>query len=265
MNARAAASRGHTLIEIAISMALAMLVVLASLSLYRGQRAAYERAADVSRMHDTAVTALQIVGQQLQMAGHAFADAGPALFGCSQGRTVGTDAAPSCEPLTNHSDGVLVRYAADTVSTWPSSTGAATDCLGQAVSGTYVANRFYARASASTGEPELYCEGGGRQAQPIVEGVERLHLLYWLAGAAGPVDASAITRDRWTDVTGADVCVLVRGDAGGSNSRAKYVDCDGATAVASDSRARQAFWRRIAVRNAAGIANAGDSGEGGNR
>jgi type IV pilus assembly protein PilW len=169
---------------------------------------------------------------------------------------VGADTAASCESLAGRSDGVQVRYAADTVSTWPTSTGAPTDCIGQSVADALVANRFYAKASASTGEPELYCEGSGKQAQPLVEGIERMRLVYWLAGASSAVDASAIPRERWPDVHAADLCVLVRGFAVAGQRRAGYVDCTGAPAVADDARTHQAFWRRIEIRNA-DLANRG--------
>jgi type IV pilus assembly protein PilW len=259
MSARIAAARGHTLLELTISMALAMLVVVAALSLYRGQRASHERSADIVRMHDAATAALDLVGQQLQMA--AFAppgdDAGPALFGCSQGRVSGADASPACESLASRSDGVLVRYAADAVSTWPSASGAPTDCLGQAT-GPYVVNRFYAKASASTGEPELYCEGAGKQAQPVVEGVERLRIGFWLKDAATAADAASIGRDHWPSVVAADICVLVRGEVHVTSPRANFVDCDGLPAVAADARARQAFWRRVAIRNAHTFDDPGD-------
>jgi type IV pilus assembly protein PilW len=244
-------SRGHTLLELAISMALGLLVVVAALVLYRGQRASHDRAADIVRMHEAATAALDLVGQQVQMA--AFAPLGSAtgvgLFGCSQGRAVGSDDAPACESLTSHSDGVMIRYAADAIATWPSSSGAPTDCQGQAA-GAYVVGRFYAKASTSTGEPELYCEGVGRQAQPMVEGIERLRLTYWFDKAATAVDAASVPRERWPAVVAADLCVLVRGDPLVSAKGTRYVDCDGSLAVSTDSRARQAFWRRVAIRNA---------------
>jgi type IV pilus assembly protein PilW len=160
--------------------------------------------------------------------------------------------------LPSHSDGVAVSYVGDNVSTWPSSSGQTTDCLGQAVTGAsaalgdkgvLVVNRYFARVSASTGEPELYCEGNGKtgSAQPLVEGVERVRVKYWLAGALAASDASAVTADQWAKVVAVDLCVLVRGAPRGQRSR--YVDCDGVGALASDSRPRQAFSRRVAIRN----------------
>jgi type IV pilus assembly protein PilW len=246
-------ARGHTLLELAISMALGLLVIVAVLSLYRGQRNAQDRAADDARIHDAAFTALDLIGQQVQMAGFASpaSDAtGAGLFGCSQGRPSGPDAAPACEALAGHSDGVMVRYAADTVSTWPSSSGAPTDCLGQ-IAGAQITNRYYAKASSSTAEPELYCEGSGKpgSAQPLVEGVERLRMDYWLKDTALPFTAGAVARERWPMVVATDICVLVRGEPINQNARVPYQDCDGTWITANDTRTRQAFRRRVAVRN----------------
>jgi type IV pilus assembly protein PilW len=248
MKRRSLIARGHTLIELSIALALGLLIIAACLSLYRAQRAAFDRAADAARMHDAGVTALNLLGQHIQMAGF---DATDAMFGCSQGRVIGAESTAACESLSGHSDGVQVRYSADAIATWPSSSGTPTDCLGQAVTDAFVSNRFYAKASTSSGEPELYCEGGGKQAQPMVEGVERIGLTYWLDGSATAVAASAIPRERWRDVQAVDVCVLVRGYLSRPKSKASYVDCNGAMASADDGRTRQPFWRRIAIRNSA--------------
>jgi len=255
---------GHTLVEFVIAVALGLLVTAGTVSLYTTQRAAFEHASNGLRIREAGWTALTVVGQQLQMAGFVPADASqyraPApLFGCSGGHPAGTDDSRlTCETLPGKSDGVAVRYVGDSVSTWPSSTGQTTDCLGQAVTsssaalgerGVPVVNRFYAKTSGSTGQPELYCEGNGKtgSAQPLVEGVERLRIRYWLAGAVNAIDASAVMPDQWASVVAVDLCVLVRGAPQGQRSR--YADCDGVSSIASDLRPRQAFWRRIALRN----------------
>jgi type IV pilus assembly protein PilW len=134
---------GHTLLELSISVALGLLIVLATISLYRGQRFAYDHATETTRLRDAASTALDLIGQQVQMAGFVPAGAGqadkiPPLFGCSPGRPTGSDAAPVCETLASRSDGIVVRYAADTISTWPSSSGLPTDCLGQISAGEWI-------------------------------------------------------------------------------------------------------------------------------
>jgi type IV pilus assembly protein PilW len=119
--------------------------------------------------------------------------------------------------------------------------------------GVLVVNRYFASVSGSTGEPELYCEGNGNagSAQPLVEGVERVRIKYWLAGAPDAVDASAVPADQWTEIVAVDLCVLVRGTPQGQRSR--YVDCDGVSALGADLRPRQAFSRRVALRNRAEV------------
>ncbi|CAG9256556.1 PilW family protein [Paraburkholderia unamae] len=249
---------GHTLLELTIAVALGLVVTLGALAAYRSQRQAFAYASDAARIHEAGMNALLLMGEQIQMAGFVAADtrvplAGPAIFGCMAGRPVGADAALACESLSGRSDGLALRYQGDGVSTWPAANGQVTDCLGQAAgaAGSEIVNRYHAKASASTGEPELYCEGSGKvgTAQPLVEGVERLRLRYWTAGAAQPVDASVLARDQWASVVAVDLCVLVRG--GAFPRRTHYVDCEGAQGLGADGRARQAFWRHIVLRNAA--------------
>jgi type IV pilus assembly protein PilW len=264
MMRRSNAARGHTLIEFVIAMALGLLVTAGAVSLYTTQRSAFEHASDAMRIREAGLTALTLIGQQLQLAGFVPADVArynspPPMFGCSGGRPTGADDNLACETLPSHSDGVAVRYVGDNVSTWPSTSGQTTDCLGQAVSGSsaalgdqgvLVVNRYFARVSGSTGEPELYCEGNGKagSAQPLVEGVERVRIRYWLAGAVAAIDASAVTADQWAKIIAVDLCVLVRGAPRGQQ-RSHYVDCDGVSVLAGDSRVHQAFSRRVAIRN----------------
>ncbi|PLZ00178.1 type IV pillus assembly protein [Burkholderia sp. WAC0059] len=247
---------GHTLIEFVIALALGLIVVAGAVSTYRSQRVAFAYAMDADRLRDAGMNALTLIGEQVQMAGFVPADmpAGASIepiFGCTAGRPAGTDGSNACEPLPGRSDGLTIRYVGDAESTWLSSTGQITDCLGQAVGteGSLIVNRYYARTSGSTGQPELYCEGSGRPgtAQPLVEGVEQLRLRYWLTGVPQPLDASAVVQDQWSDVTAVDLCVLVRGAA--FARRVRYADCDGVSATSTDGRARQAFWRHVTLRN----------------
>ncbi len=250
--------RAHTLIEAMVAMTLGLLILLTAVSLYRVQRAAYAAAADAARMRDSAQAALVLLAQQIQMAGFVPLDAhdvlpAPGLFGCVRARAVGADTQPACDPLASGSDGLVVRYVGDGVSTWLTVTGQATDCLGQGVGAAdakpLIVNRFYTRVSASTGEPELYCEGSGRRglAQPLVEGVERLWLRYRLRGASEWVDASALSASAWDSVAAVAVCIEVRGRPTGRAAR--YVDCSGRAVVATDTRARLVLRRYVAVRN----------------
>ena len=87
---------GHTLLELAIAVALGLVVTAGAISLYGSQRAAFARASDAAHIHEAGMTALMLMGLQLQMAGFIPADMqqanlSAALFGCSGGRPTGAD------------------------------------------------------------------------------------------------------------------------------------------------------------------------------
>lgn len=250
---------GHTLLEIVIAVALGIVVVAGTVATYRSQRAAFAYAADAAGIRDAGINALTLIGDQIQMAGFEPADASapleaPPLFGCSAGRPVLGQSGFTCASLASRSDGIAVAYVGDGQSAWLSTSGQVTDCLGQGsgAPGSVVMSAFHAKPGTSSGDTELYCEGSGNAgtSQPLVAGVERLRLRYWIDGAAQPVDAFAIAPDQWASVAAVDLCVLVRGAA--LARAARYVDCDGVASVPDDGRARHAFWRHVAIRNRAG-------------
>ncbi|WP_246796888.1 PilW family protein [Burkholderia perseverans] len=250
--------RAHTLVEALVALALAAFVLAAAVALYRTQRAAYGASVDAARARDAAAVALTLVAQSVRMAGFVPLDARVAgfapLFGCASGRVAGDAMRPACIAETDGSDGLLVRYVGDVVSTWPTADGRVTDCLGQGVGAVgdrpLVVNRYFVRSGKSAGGPELYCEGSGRPgvAQPLVEGVERLRLRYRLRGQAAWRDASAVTAGAWREVVAIDVCVQVRGTA--PAQAACYLDCDGATQRSRDGRRRWSVRRWLSLRNA---------------
>ena len=128
-------TRGHTLLEVLIAMTVGLLVLAAAGALYHAQRIAQRRAEDGFRMRDAAATALMLIGQQIQMAGFRPLDAEaasslPPVFGCSAARVRGSGAQVRCEPARLSSDAVLVRYVGDSVSTWATVSGRASDFLG---------------------------------------------------------------------------------------------------------------------------------------
>jgi type IV pilus assembly protein PilW len=260
---RRRSGHGHTLIELLIATALGILVVGAAALLYRSQREALSLSADAASMRDAGMTALLLIGQQIEMAGFVPADrsgddadrfdhvgVGPAIFECGPGRAASGADRSACVSVSGGSDAVTVSYVDDGVSTWPSAAKEATDCLGQRVGEAgervVIANRFFVE-SDDAGIPQLYCRGNGGNKQPVIAGIERLSVRYWLRGEIAPVDAQSVATGGWSDVVAVDLCVLVRGARAVSGHH--YVDCDGASVPSTDGRARQTFSRRIAVRN----------------
>jgi type IV pilus assembly protein PilW len=257
---------GHSLIELLIATALGILVVGAAALLYRSQREVSSLLADAASIRDAGITALLLIGQQIEMAGFVPPDRsgndadrfdhfdhvgiGPAIFGCGPERAASGADRSACLSVPGGSDAVTVSYVDDGVSTWPSAAREATDCLGQRVGEAgervVIANRFFVELD-DAGGPQLYCHGNGGNKQPVVAGIERLSVRYWLRGATAPVEAQSVATGGWSDVVAVDLCVLVRGARAVSGHH--YVDCDGASVRSTDGRARQTFSRRIAVRN----------------
>jgi type IV pilus assembly protein PilW len=253
------------LLEWLIAATLGLAVLAGALTLYRAQRESFARAADAARMREAGATALTLVGQQIQMAGYAppqqpmlRARVTPGVFGCESARPV--DAAAGVElgckgAGSAHlgSDGLIVRYADDGVSTWRGASGEPTDCLGQGVARlgehAVIVNRFHVAQSRRRDEPELYCAGNGHMQtpQPIVEGVERMQVRYWLPGADEPMRAGAMAPMQWADVIAVDLCVVVR--ARRASGARPFVDCSGNEVSNPDGRQRLSLSRHLVLRN----------------
>jgi Tfp pilus assembly protein PilE len=130
--------RGHSLIELMIATALGVLLVGAAALLYRAQREATTLSADAASIRDAGMTALLMLGQQIEMAGFVPAeglgndghhpnevDIEPAVFGCDSGIPASDDDPSTCLPVPRASDAIVVRYVDDGVATWKSVAGQA--------------------------------------------------------------------------------------------------------------------------------------------
>jgi len=261
--------RGYTLLELLIAFSLSMGIVLALFSLYHRQHRIFERMMDQVHGMDAALTAIHLMSSHIRMAGfsspiyrqHAQYSAG--IFGCTGGYPSGVmTATGTCRPSAGRlrSDGVEVRYWADTISSWENANGQPSDCLGQALrvndgqgpkSG-FSVNRFFVRKSPTTGKPELYCEGSGRQGnpQPLVEGIEYFRIRYRLVKISEWVDAAAISAaNLWNAVRAVELCVIARGGQQETLSSGAYIDCDGAQHTPTDAVPRYTVKTQVALRN----------------
>ena len=178
-------------------------------------------------------------------------------------------------------DSIAVSYEADAYNTIKTSTGAATDCLGSALTTvtTSVAlvatfavadNRFYIDSSTA-GVPSLYCKGiATTTAQPIVENVEDMQFKYGsvsatatlttdtIAGYLGAVDieptgtSTATAATNWGRILAVRICVVVRSEnpvVADTNS-GQYYKCDGSLDTAkTDLRLRRAYSTTVVLRN----------------
>lgn len=179
---------------------------------------------------------------------------------------------------------VSVLYEADTANTYPGTANEPTSCLGAQLAaiasplgGQYALaeNRFYIRTNPGTGNPALYCYGassGSPPAQPLVDNVEKFVLQWGISDGfadkmgrytyggdatayftASELDtAFASDADRWSRVTSARICVLMRSAPGVTAQATPHVDCDGSTvspADVSQRRLRRALHATVQLRN----------------
>lgn len=212
--------RGLTLVELLVSLAIGLVLMIAVVSAYLGSAGASRVAEAQGRMNEDAQAALSILSQQIRMAGNNPRQAGYAsdtqrnpVFGTGTFAIRGcdskfSDVTAAMTALTcaagSSPDALAVMYEADQYNTVKSSTNAPTDCLGQAITATTSSanvwsattasvqptsvtftvadNRFYIGTSTAVTSPSLFCKGnGGATPQPLVENVEDMQIEYGVA------------------------------------------------------------------------------------
>jgi type IV pilus assembly protein PilW len=226
--------RGLSLIELMISMALALIVVLLATTFFLSSRNVYTTQDESSKINDTGRLVSQVLTRIIQQTGfiprynadittvsydHTRAPASQfaLLFGVNNGvtRWTGTNSG-----TINNSDSLTIRF-------WGSggspgnADGTVADCLGQEIpapgTGANAADidraqmTFYLSLDASN-EPGLVCSirvfsTNGETVQPIARGVERLQFLYGVDTSAPPrdnmpdvyVNAAQVTANGWWD------------------------------------------------------------------
>jgi type IV pilus assembly protein PilW len=211
---------GFSLIELMISIAIGLVIMGAALSAYQGAATASRVAEAQSRMNEDAYAALELLSQQIRMAGANPKQANYplstprnpitntfSLRGCgtafSNLKTAGgvTAAAnisslicPSVASDAAQPHALALGYEADKFNTVPLANGTPTDCLGNGLKAPpanvtfYEAdNRFYIDTPSGSSNPSLYCFGNGKNGtpQPLVENIEDLKFTYGVAQATG--------------------------------------------------------------------------------
>ena len=212
---------GLTLVELMISMAIGLIIVLAVITAYISASRAARVAEATGRMNEDAQAALTIMTQQLRMAGANPAQpnrntttlhnilANPfSIRGCDHTFSDIKTATPTAANLTCPTSGdgnasISISYEADRFNTVPTGSGTPTDCLGNslpsvsqavttslgvaATTTVYEAeNRYFIGTSTYIASPSLYCKGNSpnTNAQPLVENIEAMRLTYGVSNPA---------------------------------------------------------------------------------
>ncbi len=221
-------NQGLSLIELMVSIAIGLVLMIAVISTYLGSAGASRMAEAQGRMNEDAQAALTILSQQLRMAGNNpkqsnYDSATPRnpIYGASTYIVRGCDGtfsdiktAADISLLTcaagggSAPDSIAITYEADIYNTIPTSGGNPTDCLGQSlpvvatnmnvwdgaalastpVTYTVAENRFFIGTSAVITAPTLYCKGNGAVNEQPL--VENVEDLQLFYGTAAPAAAT---------------------------------------------------------------------------
>ncbi|HJV74275.1 MAG TPA: PilW family protein [Noviherbaspirillum sp.] len=193
---------GITLVELMISLALSLFVVMAATALFLSTKSAYLAQDDSTQILDTGRYAVEILARAVRQAAYENWDVAeapavstefltPNVFGLDsrslKSRSVGIEAPVS--KAINGSDVLAIRFFG--AGTEENGDGTMLNCAGFSVGAVPTAEAaeesrgwsiFYV-AEDSTGEPELYCKYRGNTSwasQSIARGVESFQVLYGL-------------------------------------------------------------------------------------
>ena len=275
---------GVTLVELMVSIAIGMIIVLFITSLFLTSRQSSRLSDDNSRMQEEGRAVMYIMARNLQQAG--FGDvvstdmssstsrgsltgfSGNALRGCDTG-FVNSDLAN-----VNCGAGKAAFQVSYNVPAYNSITGAGADCNGQNAAGV-ATNRFYLGADKT-----LYCLGNGNATpQPLLGNVEEMQVTYGVStvssvdvwgfrsaeqftNAAG-VKALQIDNQllgeaqNWDNVISVNICLhLSSPNNNVTNAKQSYTPCGSTTAVtATDKRLHMVVSGVYALRNNGSVRN----------
>jgi type IV pilus assembly protein PilW len=185
---------GFSIVELMISIAIGLVMVVFVSSLYVRSRNSYEVHDDNARLQQEARIVMAMIGRNLTQAGYGVPQSiaggtlqtnftGQALRACDGGfATPGDTSATACG--AGGTPAFEVSYVVNPVVN--TNIGAGVDCNGQAVPANangdlVVTNRFFLATQGSDGQ-SLFCVGnGGPVAQPLLGNVEDMRLTYGVA------------------------------------------------------------------------------------
>ncbi|RJG00081.1 prepilin-type N-terminal cleavage/methylation domain-containing protein [Noviherbaspirillum saxi] len=234
---------GLTLIELMISIALGLLVVMAATALLLSTKSGYLAQDDEARMDDTGRYAMEILTRAIRQAAYVNWDRqeAPAIVKPEMNPSIeGLDAhrlksdapwmaSPVAAPV-NGSDVLSVQF-------FGAPEGTVVNCAGFPVADQQRSGSLFYVAEDSLGEPQLYCKYLGNsswKADAIVRGVEGFQVLYGVdtdddglpnqmvsATGVNALDATTIpqgvsiavgnAKTHWKKIATVQIAVLVRG------------------------------------------------------
>lgn len=242
--------KGLSLIELLIAMLLGLILMAGALQMMLSSQEIYKTTDTLSRIQENGRFALNFLAKDIRMAGYETSiEANGDVFmggGCAACSTNGTG---------NASDQISILMD-------PSNN---LDCQGTSVSAEKVIVNVYSIADLDNNQvSSLYCRGYnysasawmGSSAQPLVDGVENMQILY---GISDPDAENAIIKyvsagniTDWGAIGAVRVSLLLNNgqSVGNSNNEARtfnLLDADQITIT--DKHSRQVFSTTVAINN----------------
>ena len=249
--------QGFSIIELMIAVTLGMVMMGAALQFIISTKQTYEVNDDISRIQENGRIALDIIVNDLQMAGYRKplnGDGKVPDFFLKECTSSGGAAMPCAAESggVNNSDTLAIQYDP------PPDDGVTpdTDCLGTAVAAPatdIIVNVYTVADIDGDGINSLYCQGFNATteswispaAQPLVDGIDSMQVLYRVTNiTATPNTYRYISRDQlvntdFPNITAARVALLVSNGltTGSADSRTRqYQVLDSATLTFNNDR-----------------------------
>lgn len=269
---------GLTLIELFIALGLGVFLLAGILQVFIGSRQSFEVIHAQSAMQEAGRFGMTMAGTELRKSGYInpgiiddtngdimaqylanivdgedlFTQQWPSAGDFEEGAAVVGDTADSgLTGTAGATESLSFRLQGD-----PSA--ASTDCAGNLIptaTGDIVEMTYYV-----DDDNQLRCQTGGNAASPgsvvLVSGIERMKVLYGVAGATLPavavkyVDAASMTTADWADVVTVRLALLTVSDNSPLDADNHDYQLLGETVTkGSDRKARQVFTQTVALRN----------------
>lgn len=229
---------GVTMIELLVSLVIGLAILTALSRVFSSSKSTYSLQTRMAALQENGRFAMAFLQRDIRNAGQPynedlFLPFAPPTWPAG-GVTGPAVAAPfnSADNVgVNNSDRLSIRYRA---------MAAGTDCLGNPIAANAIVVVTYSVAAGANGVRQLNCAAQGQAAQPIVDGIESMQVLYGIDTVpAAPngdgfadayVNAATVTAAQWLrQVVSVRISVLastilpVAGDMDADNSRTFFM------------------------------------------
>lgn len=273
--------RGFSLIELMVASTIGLLLLAATGQIFLSNKQSFTAQEAIGNIQENARLALYLLQRDIRMAGFP-KDGNVAAFvtGACPGATACTYVVGGNANNPSTTGALTCAGTNSTAGTFDCGAGQSdqielqmkgtTDCLGRAVAGPNVANRYFVSIDTSTRVRQLMCSSSNAGGpQPLVEGIESLQVLYGVDANSSPpsppgvspvfatryVRANQLAASDWDKIISVRVGVLASSTGTGARNTAetlaqRYLVLDDLFTV-TDALRRRAFASTIEIRNRA--------------